>query len=41
MQFSFYQDGFKQYGIAVITPSLENQNIIDKIKFNDLVIGVT
>lgn len=39
MQNTFYQDNFKELGIEVITPSNEEQDVIDKIIFNELVIG--
>jgi len=39
MQNTFYQDYFKRIGIEVITPSNEEQDIIDKIIFDELVIG--
>jgi len=39
MQNSFYQNYFKKIGIEVITPSNEEQDVIDKIIFNELVIG--
>jgi aspartate racemase len=39
MQSTFYQDFCKNLGIEVITPSNEDQDIIDKIIFNELVIG--
>jgi len=40
MQNTFYQNYCKELGIEVITPSNEEQNIIDKIIFNELVIGL-
>jgi aspartate racemase len=39
MQSTYYQEWFKQYGMEVITPLLEEQEIIDKIIFEELVIG--
>ncbi|MFW9828666.1 MAG: aspartate/glutamate racemase family protein [Candidatus Thorarchaeota archaeon] len=39
MQSTFYQDYCQELGIEVITPSNEDQDIIDKIIFNELVIG--
>lgn len=39
MQSSYYQESFKKIGINVITPSLEDQEIIDGVIFNELVIG--
>ncbi|MFX0042433.1 MAG: aspartate/glutamate racemase family protein [Candidatus Hodarchaeota archaeon] len=39
MQSTFYQKYFKKLGMEVITPSNEEQNEIDKIIFNELVIG--
>lgn len=39
MQSTFYQDYCRKLGIEVITPSEEDQNIIDKIIFDELVIG--
>lgn len=39
MQNTFYQDYCKKLGIEVITPSNEEQDIIDKIIFDELVIG--
>jgi len=38
MQSSFYQDGFKEKGIEVVTPSEEHQNEINSIIFNELVV---
>ncbi|MFW9900388.1 MAG: aspartate/glutamate racemase family protein [Candidatus Thorarchaeota archaeon] len=40
MQNTFYQEHCKKLGIDVITPSNEEQNVIDKIIFDELVIGV-
>lgn len=40
MQSSFYQDTFKDYGMNVITPLLEEQEIIDRIIFEELVLGI-
>jgi len=39
MQNTFYQNYCKELGIEVITPSNEEQNMIDKIIFDELVIG--
>ncbi len=39
MQNTFYQDYFKRICIEVITPSNEEQDVIDKIIFDELVIG--
>jgi len=39
MQNTFYQNYCKELGIEVITPSNEQQNMIDKIIFDELVIG--
>lgn len=39
MQHSFYHDGFKAFNIEVIIPSSEEQDIIEKIIFDELVIG--
>jgi aspartate racemase len=39
MQSTFYQDFFKKVGMEIITPIEEEQNEIDKIIFNELVIG--
>lgn len=39
MQSTFYQNFFKKLGMEVITPSNEEQNEIDKIIFDELVIG--
>ncbi|MFX1329059.1 MAG: aspartate/glutamate racemase family protein [Promethearchaeota archaeon] len=39
MQSTFYQDYCKKLGIEVITPLDEEQDIIDKIIFDELVIG--
>ena len=39
MQSSFYQQYCKKLGIEVITPSDDEQNRIEKIIFNELVIG--
>lgn len=39
MQSSFYCDGFKPLGIDVISPSDEDQNMINKIIFEELVIN--
>lgn len=40
MQSSFYQDVFKKHGMEVITPSEEEQDEINKIVFNELVLGI-
>lgn len=40
MQSSFYQDVCKTYGINVIVPTLSEQDEINKIIFDELVIGV-
>ncbi|MGB5911823.1 MAG: amino acid racemase [Promethearchaeia archaeon] len=40
MQSTFYQKQFKAHGMKVITPSDEEQNEIDKIIFDELVIGI-
>lgn len=40
MQSNYYQQYFKKSGIEVITPSIEEQNKIEKIIFNELVIGL-
>lgn len=40
MQSSFYQNVCKKYGITVVTPSPKEQNNINKIIFDELVIGV-
>ncbi|MBA7628125.1 Broad specificity amino-acid racemase YgeA [subsurface metagenome] len=39
MQSTFYQEHCKEQGIEVITPSNEEQDIINKIIFDELVIG--
>ncbi|MFW9938853.1 MAG: aspartate/glutamate racemase family protein [Candidatus Thorarchaeota archaeon] len=39
MQSTFYQNFFKKLGMEVITPTNGEQNEIDKIIFNELVIG--
>jgi len=39
MQSTFYQNHFKKLGMDVITPSIGEQNEIDKIIFDELVIG--
>lgn len=39
MQSTFYQGYCKKLGIEVITPSNDDQNTIDKIIFDELVIG--
>ena len=39
MQSSFYQERFKKSGMKVITPSELEQDIINKIIFDELVIG--
>ncbi|MFX0057608.1 MAG: aspartate/glutamate racemase family protein [Candidatus Hodarchaeota archaeon] len=39
MQSTFYQDYFKKLGMEIITPKEEDQNEIDKIIFEELVIG--
>jgi aspartate racemase len=39
MKSTFYQDYCKKLGIEVITPSNDEQDIIDKIIFDELVIG--
>jgi aspartate racemase len=39
MQSAFYQDYCRKLGIEVITPSNKEQDIINKIIFNELVIG--
>jgi len=39
MQSTFYQDYCNKIGIKVITPSNQDQDIIDKIIFDELVIG--
>jgi len=39
MQSTFYQNYCRKLGIEVITPSNEEQNVIDKIIFDELVIG--
>jgi len=40
MQSSFYKEVCKKYGIEVITPKEEEQDIINDIIFDELVIGV-
>ena len=40
MQSTFYQEYCNTLGIEVITPSNEEQDIIDKIIFQELVIGI-
>jgi len=40
MQSSFYQDVFYKHGMKVITPSEEEQDEINKIVFNELVLGI-
>jgi aspartate racemase len=40
MQSSFYQDVFNKHGMEVITPSEEEQDEINKIVFNELVLGI-
>ncbi len=39
MQNTFYQEYFKKIGVEVITPSNDEQDVIDKIIFDELVIG--
>ena len=39
MQSTFYQDYSRELGIRITTPSLKEQNEIDKIIFDELVIG--
>jgi aspartate racemase len=39
MQSTFYQKNCDKLGIKVITPSIDEQNMIDKIIFDELVIG--
>ena len=39
MQSTFYQDYCRKLGIEVITPSNKEQDVIDKIIFDELVIG--
>ncbi|MFX1499020.1 MAG: aspartate/glutamate racemase family protein [Promethearchaeota archaeon] len=39
MQSTFYRDEFEKFGMKVITPSIQEQDEIDKIIFNELVIG--
>ncbi|MFX1502048.1 MAG: aspartate/glutamate racemase family protein [Promethearchaeota archaeon] len=39
MQNTFYQKNCKELGIEVVTPSNQEQNVIDKIIFDELVIG--
>jgi len=39
MQNNFYQNYYSKLGIEVITPSNEEQDVIDKIIFDELVIG--
>ncbi|KYK31896.1 MAG: amino acid racemase [Theionarchaea archaeon] len=40
MQSSFYQNVCKKYGITVVTPSPNEQNKINRIIFDELVIGI-
>ena len=40
MQSTFYQDYSNRLGIKVITPSIQEQDDIDKIIFSELVIGL-
>lgn len=40
MQSSFYQDVFNKHGMEVITPSEIEQDEINKIVFNELVLGI-
>jgi len=40
MQSTYYQDFFKRMGMIVITPSFEEQEVIDNIIFKELVIGM-
>ncbi|MFX1357697.1 MAG: aspartate/glutamate racemase family protein [Promethearchaeota archaeon] len=40
MQSTFYQDHFKKLGMELITPKEEEQDEIDKIIFDELVIGL-
>lgn len=40
MQSTFYQEQCKEIGINVITPSLKEQNEINRIIFEELVIGI-
>jgi len=40
MQSSFYQDVFNKHGMEIITPSEEEQDEINKIVFNELVLGI-
>lgn len=40
MRSSFYQTGLLKYGIEVITPTVEEQEIINKIIFSELVINL-
>jgi aspartate racemase len=39
MQSTFYQDRFRRAGIELITPKIEEQDIINNIIFNKLTIG--
>lgn len=40
MQESFYQEVFRSYGMEVITPTDKEQDIINRIIFNELVLGI-
>ncbi len=40
MQSSFYQRVYVKYGIEIITPSEEEQELIDHIVFDELVLGL-
>ncbi|MFX0027212.1 MAG: aspartate/glutamate racemase family protein, partial [Candidatus Hermodarchaeota archaeon] len=40
MKSTFYQEEFKAYGMKVITPLDKEQEEIDKIIFDELVIGI-
>ncbi|MFW9951376.1 MAG: aspartate/glutamate racemase family protein [Candidatus Thorarchaeota archaeon] len=40
MQSTFYQETFKENGMKVITPIIEEQEIIDNIIFKELVLGI-
>ncbi|MFX0032355.1 MAG: aspartate/glutamate racemase family protein [Candidatus Hodarchaeota archaeon] len=39
MQSTFYKDEFEKFGMGVITPLNHEQDVIDKIIFDELVIG--
>lgn len=40
MQSPFYKDVFEQHGLGVITPSEQEQDVINEIIFKELVLGI-